>query len=1116
MRNLTKLCFASFAIFALSASMFAQSFLGSINGTVTDSTGAVVPESNVTLTEVTTGIQQTERSNAAGNYSFPDLKPGTYMVAVSKVGFKEARSSNIILTANQTSRFDAVLEVGSATQTIEVRALAPTMNTENAEISGVLSNNELNTLPVINRSTLYFIMTNSNVYQGNGSSHSLGGTRGTSTNFTIDGVSSNAAVFGNQVGPMTEESFDAVGELKTLVSNNSAEYPAIGTLMIATRSGTNQFHGDLFDIESNNALNARGFIPTERPKGPTLHDFGADIGGPVVIPGVYNGHNRTFFHFTYEGNYYPGEYSGTAEVPTPLMQQGDFSELLPASGVTPAGSICAADPGWCVQLTDPASGKPFSGNVIPPGRITQVSKNVQQFGFVTPNALSNFADGYDWVGIFPSSSHDNRYVVRVDHQASSKDSISFRTSIRDLPAPKQYYDDTQFYFNEVRTTQNAFLGWTHSFRPNLLNEFRFGFSRYAANIADSHANGAATTQALGFTGIDYSTRGGLSGFPIVNYETMSGWPDQEPSSFWRSQTEEILDNLTYIKGKHSLKAGILARRSPMNIDEYTSQGCCTDFGTVSFDGFATGFDYADFMLGLPHFADLFTRAIPSAMQMNEWGFYAQDNYQVSPRLTLNLGLRWDYFPSITDKHDLNYNFDLNNGAVVLSSERSEKYVSPLYAAAGVVSPIPFELPSAAGMPARTLMHNQTHNISPRIGFAYRLFGDDRTVVRGGWGIYYNRLTYTRQNDFSAGPFSSDPWYTNAVTNAAGNPMTPIMQFPDPFTGVGSIGTQSVAYISPYLRTPMTQQWNLTFEHQFPHSVVTSLTYRGLKTTQLPYGGDSNKPLPSSNPDGENYFRYPNFYAVTQILSGATQNLNAMDLTVERRFSRGLTFHSAWTWAHNLTDTTSDTEGAGNGIQNFYDRKAEYGNVNFMPRHRWASYATYDLPFGNGKAFASGVSSGLNQLVGGWQMSAVTLVQTGLFFTPTFDTLDPSNTRTYGGRADCVGNPYPANQTSLNWFNKSAFAIPPSGRFGNCGNNVLEGPPLDNFDLGLFKNFMVKEKLRIQFRLTSANVLNLVNLGNPHTDTSVGSFGKITSQAGSKKDTLGGGARQILLGLRLEF
>jgi hypothetical protein len=1110
MRDLAKFCLASFAILTLSASMLAQSFLGSINGTVKDSTGAVVPDSNVTLTEVDTGVQQTTKSNAAGDYSLPDLKPGTYMVAVTKEGFKEVRSSNIVLTANQTARFDAVLQVGNVAQSVEVKALAPTMNTENGEISGVLSNNELNILPVVARSTVDMIMLNSNNYQGDGSSYSLGGIRGVDTNFTIDGVSSNSAVFGAQVGPMTQESIDSVGELKTLVSNNSAEYPSVGTLMIATRSGTNRLHGDLFDIENNNALNARGFIPAPQPKGPVEHNFGADVGGPVIIPHLYDGRNKTFFHFTFEDEDYPGEYTGTAQEPTPLMQQGNFSELLPASGSTSAGSICAANSNYCHVITDPTTGLPFPGNVIPSGRITQVSTNLQGFGFVPPNALDQFANGYDWVGIFPVAGHDTKWVVRMDHQASSKDSISFRSSIYLAPGPVNYSASVpQFRFFDNRSTQNLFLGWTHSFSPNMINEFRVGFSRDAANIGDSHADGIATTQGLGITGIDYSTRGGLSGFPFVSFNNFSGWSTL-PNYFWRTQTWEFLDNLSLIKGKHNLKAGILLRMNQINIS-----GCCSsDFGSVSFDGFATGLDYADFLLGLPHFSSLFTRTIPSTPQYDEWGLYVQDNYQVSQKLTLNLGLRWDYFPSPVDKHDLVYNFDLKDGAIVLASQKSQQYVSPLFAAAGVVSPIPFETASAAGMPARTLMNNDTNNLGPRIGFAYRLFGDNRTVVRGGWGLYYVRLAYTRLTNFGGGPFVSNNQFTNALTNGV-----PVFQFPDPFTGGGSIGTQSVVPLSPNLRTPENQQWNLTLEHQFPHSIVTSLTYRGLKGTQIPYSGDDNKPLPSGTTGtgtGENYFRYPNFYSVTLFQDGAIQNLNAMDFAVERKFTNGLSFHSGWTWAHNLTDTTPDGEGIDSSIQNPYDRAVEYGNVDYMPRHRWASYAIYDLPFGKGKHFASGVSNGLNQLVGGWQMSAVALFQSGQFLTPTFDTLDPSNTRTYGGRADCVGDPYPGVQSPSGWFNSSAFAVPPNGRFGNCGNGVLEGPGLANFDFGFFKYFYVKEGLKIQLRMTSNNILNRVNFGNPNTDSSSGEFGTITGQAGGKRDTLGGGPRQVLLGLRVEF
>jgi hypothetical protein len=499
--------------------------------------------------------------------------------------------------------------VGNVKQTVEVKAEAPTLNTENGQVSGVLTNMELNTLPINTRCALGLVFLNSDTYQGNGSSFSLGGIRGTDTNFTIDGVSSNSAVWGGQVGPMNEESLDAVGEVKTLVSNNSAEFPSVGTMMIATKSGTNQWHGDAFDLEQNNWLNARDFFASSVPTaGPTQHDFGADFGGPVIIPHIYDGHNKTFFHFTFEGLYFPGEYAGNAEVPTPLMQQGNFSELLPANGSTPAGATCAANPNDCFVINDPTTGLPFPGNVIPSKRISQVALNFQSFGFVPPNRPNGFANGYNWTGIFPSASHDHRWVVRLDHQVSDKDSIAFRSSIRQIPEPLNFVGSVpQFYFNEWRSTQNLFLGWTHSFRPTLLNEFRVGFSRDAANIVDSHANGAALTQQLGLTGIDLSTRGGLSGFPEVNFVNFSSWGFEIPTYFWRTQTWEYLDNLTYIKGRHNLKAGMLFRKNQINIT-----ACCnSDFGSMSFDGFASGYDYSDFLLGLPHFSSLYTRTIPS-------------------------------------------------------------------------------------------------------------------------------------------------------------------------------------------------------------------------------------------------------------------------------------------------------------------------------------------------------------------------------------------------------------------------------------------------------------------------------------------------------------------------
>jgi hypothetical protein len=475
-------------------------------------------------------------------------------------------------------------------------------------------------LPLNNRNSLDFMMLQSSDYQDNEGMYSIGGDRSVFNNFTIDGVSANSAAFGGQVGPMTQESFDAVSDMKMDTSNNSAAYPDIGTLMIQDRSGTNQFHGSLFDYENNWALNTRPFFAGSIPKGPIEHDFGGSFGGPVILPG-YNGRDKTFFYFTYEREDFPGEYVSTAQVPTAAMKAGDFSQLLP-------GTV----------ITNPATGQPFAGNIIPPGDISAVSKNIQNFGFLPPNDVSQFKNGYDWVGVLPSASHDSRYVTRIDHNIGSKDRLFGRSSFRDIPEPLNFTTGLPlFYFNEHRTTNNAMLGETHSFGPTLLNEFRIAFSRDASNYGDSHANGVALTQSLGLQEPYLDLKGGLSGFPqmsFVNFNSISSLD----SNFWRSQTTEVLDNITWVKGKHQFKWGVLFRHNYINITN-----CCSyDFGQANFSGFATGFDYADFLLGIPQTSTLNTRNRPSVPRYDQLGLYMLDDIQVSPRLTVNLGLRWDY------------------------------------------------------------------------------------------------------------------------------------------------------------------------------------------------------------------------------------------------------------------------------------------------------------------------------------------------------------------------------------------------------------------------------------------------------------------------------------------
>jgi len=1108
MRNFLKVCYLGLVIILLGGWVFGQSFLSSILGTVKDASGGVVPAASVTLTNVATGIQRTGKTKAEGDYYFGDLPPGTYMVAVAKEGFKEARSTNIVLTGQQTIRFDTALEVGSTTQKIEVKAAAPTLNTENPQLGDVRPREEMLNLPLNSRSVIDYFMLSSYNNQGDGSSYMLGGLRGNNTNFTIDGVTSNSAAFGGQIGDMIEETFDSIRDMKMLVSNNSAEYPNVATVLIESRSGTNQVHGSLFYYHSNNWLNANDFFANAagqpKPKGPILNEFGGSFGGPVYIPHLYDGHNRTFFYFTLDRTDYPGEYSGTALVPTPKMQVGDFSELptLPIGLTT---------------ITDPLTGNPFEGNVIPNNRISPVAQNLQAFGFPQPNDLKDLVNGYDWVGIFPSASHDTRYVTRVDHQLRASDALSARVSLRDSPSPLNFDSSVpEFIHRQGRDVQNAYLSETHTFSPTLLNEFRLAFARDASNLAGIH-NGAQVVQQVGLQGLDLSDKMELRGVPYVNFVNFATM-QEFPSYFWRSQTLEMLDNVTYVKGKHNLKMGWMLRHNDVNISEGDdpTEG---DFGNLYFDGFATGLDYADFLLGIPHVTERFTRSQPRYDRYDQWGVFAQDNLRVSDKLTLNLGLRWEYFPPATDKYDMRYTFDLSNGNFILASQKSLKVVNPLWLSSGLL-----EQAGQVGYPERTLLQNNPHDFEPRIGFAYRPFGSGRTVIRGGFGIYYTSLTTSQMDNFGGGPFHSREFFVNNIESDG----LADFQFPNPFPGVASVLYQTVDTSIKHQRDPYTQQWSLTVERELPGSIVARASYRGFASRQILYYSDVNKPHASTDPNGENFYTYPNFSRVNLLQPGGNQNMNALDVIIERKFSRGLSFQSGWTYQKNLSDAGDDGEQG--EPEDPYNLRAEYGNMSFNPRHRWVSNLQYELPFGKGKPFGSHLSSAAEHVVGDWQIAAVTIFSTGQFLTAGFDNFDPSNTRTYGGRPDEIGKPQIANPSISQWFNPNAFAIPgcpdsdpvcanPAdvGRFGNSARGVFTGPGIANMDFALYKYFTIREKVRMQFRATATNFLNHFNPDNPNTDISAGSLavGVITGTH-SRYDSLGSGARQIQIGLRFDF
>ncbi|MGH9424702.1 MAG: hypothetical protein ACRD2L_00100, partial [Terriglobia bacterium] len=408
----------------------------------------------------------------------------------------------------------------------------------------------------------------------------------------------------------------------------------------------------------------------------------------------------------------------------------------------------------------------------------------------------------------------------------------------------------------------------------------------------------------------------------------------------------------------------------------------------------------------------------------------------------------------------------------------------------------------------SLLEGDRNDFGPRVGFAYRPFKNIRTVVRGGYGVYYSRLSYTLMDSFGGGPFQSNEQFQNQIVNGVAR-----LQFPNPFPGTGNIPTQSISPVSKDLRTPYTQQWNLTLEHELASSIVARATYRGFRSVQIPYTRDLNTPLPSTNSANTSLFLYPRFFRVNFTEDGGIQKLHALDLAVEKKFSQGLTFQSGWTWAKNLTDVGDDGESA--GIENPYDRQREMANVFWNPRHRFVSQALWELPFGKGKRYGSNLSMLAQQVLGNWQISGITVFQTGQFLNPAFSGSDPSNTRTRGGRPDHVSHPSLSDHSVLRWFDPKAFTIPPNGRFGNSARGVIVGPGLANFDFGLYRYFNVTEKARFQLRMTATNFFNHPNFGNPNINISSSNVGRITSLQG-RRDTLGAGPRAIQVGLRFDF
>jgi outer membrane receptor protein involved in Fe transport len=569
------------------------------------------------------------------------------------------------------------------------------------------------------------------------------------------------------------------------------------------------------------------------------------------------------------------------------------------------------------------------------------------------------------------------------------------------------------------------------------------------------------------------------------------------------ETFHLGNSLTWIKGRHSFKMGgeYLPQR-------YTSWRL-PNYGRFDFNNAFTRYAFADFLLGVPQQTFRASLRDTVYMRYHSLNGYFQDDIKVTPNLTLNLGIRYERYRPQADKYDVFSSFDPATGSVVIASDEIRTKVSPAFPNA-----IPILTAEQAGFPARSFLNSDPNNFAPRIGFALRPSTGSRFAIRGGYGIFYDMFTSgITANQIFSGPFQVNEQFTNRIVDGQ-----PVQTLQRPFLELAPLGTVSLNFTSKDVVNPYLQQWNLTIERDMGFDTSLRLTYLGTKGTQLTYTRNINQPEPSTIPFTVSRRPYPEFSILNFTEDGGNSSYNALSIDFERKGGRGLYFQTNWTWAKALGDTDdSGNVERGPAIENAYCRACERGDFMWTPRHRLIANLMWDLPIGAGQRFLNR-PGWTNHLLGGWQITTTWIAQTGLFLTPSFTGLDPSNTNTVGGRPDRIadGN-LPGGERSIDrWFDASAFVRPPAnaGRFGNAGKGILNGPGRSVLDLGLYKRFHITERRWLRIQGSATNVLNQPAFDQPALNISApGAVARITSIYTASDFA---GPREVMLGVRLEF
>jgi hypothetical protein len=1091
---------ASLLALLLASYAQAQTTFASITGLVTDPNGAVVVGATVTVTNLSSNYRYTAVSNNAGYYTIGQLLEGNYSVQAEAPGFKKFIEKGLSLANQELRRIDIRLQIGDVATTVEVQGTAALIETEKARISDTKTAETIKNLPLNQRSLWDFVGQNPGIVTAASSTATrrFSGSRNNQSDASVDGITISNGRDGTQISPLVNY-VESMAEVRVDMANNTAEFGGLGQVTVISKSGTNTVHGSGFDYYQTPAMVSRNPFSTSGSAGIT-HSPGATIGGPITIPKLYNGKDRTFFFYSYETS------RGSAvhdlvnpTVPLASWRNGDFSGLLPSTVVK-----------------DPfASNAPFSGNVIPTTRLNPVAQKIQTLFYPLPNSGSatvlqsqNFRQSltrdYD-----PSI----YWTTRLDHRFSDRDFLFGR-----FTWAKQYsrgWDDNLPTIGRIwnqRENQGANVSYSHMFRPTLLNEFRWGFA-YNDQPRNGAQDGPTVVSELGLTGLAPNLPS-IAGILQVNWTglglqalTQQVW--RHPG--FKNQYFQFQDNLTWYKGRHTVKAGFVINR----VYYADGQAPTNLFGSVTFSNRFTGYPYADFLLGIPTTS---ARSFPNFVDREvRWGydFFVTEEFKMMPSLTLDLGMRYELHPSATNIDGYNSIFDISSGKIIIPDGSMSKVSSLL-----PQSYVGIETASQAGLP-NSLIRTDKNNFAPRVGVAWRPIGD-KTVFRAGFGIFYDIVPETASSNSI--PYTIDqPAYTNPTVNP--NVILPLV-FPASGTGGPSTVTLPTA-VNPNIKIPYSMQYNFTAERQ-QGDTAFRISYVGTNTRHGDYNYNINQPLPSTALYINKPRLFPTYPAINYLTNGAGHQYNGLTGEIKRRSAKGVTYQLSYTHARDIGDLER-----GQSPENAYDRKREVGPWVDIPKNAVTGNFIWDLPVGKGKRFLNHANTWVDTIAGGWSTSVIYTYHSGRFLTPLWTGPDPTGTvyttaaapATTTIRPNCLGNGnLSGSQRSINgWFNASAFAAPSAGQFGTCGPGLIFGPSLHVWDAGIFKNLVAKEHLRIRVELTAVNILNHPNYSDPNMNiTQAGNVGVISSVGGASNVSGASspldpsGARAYRSGLRIEF